>query len=75
MTTTTNTITHFGVDADTLIGDRCTDLKDGERWATDLSLVTCRCCQDQASKVLRWAMNNPTRVPKATRSHGFTVAF
>ena len=72
---TTTTITRFGSNADTLIGDRCSGLKDGALFATEMSLVNCRSCHDQASKVLRWAMNNPTRVPKWTRSNGFTVAF
>lgn len=66
---------HFGIAANSLIGDRCKDVGESDIWTSDLSLVTCHTCKWMAGKVLRWAMSNPQRIPKGIRTNDSTLAF
>ena len=59
---------HFGMSGDNLIGGRCDTIGDNDTFATDLTMVTCGECKYIASKVLRYAMRNPDRLPKYARA-------
>ena len=59
---------HFGLRPDALIGGDCETVGDNDTFATDLALVTCSECKYIASKVLRYAMRNPDRLPKYARA-------